>query len=452
MPSNDAGKSPARLPVAGLLAAEGLPWLLRLRWLAVGGQLTTCLVADFLLGFDLPWTALGAFLLVTASTNLAALRFPRLFPRDPDLACAGLLLQDTLVLSGMLWWTGGEANPFAGFYLLHVVIAAVLLPRAWAWAMLAVSSLCLAGQFLSPHALQRVRPGIWIPEDSSHVGLLVVLVLAGASIAFFVGRLRAALESRDGELARTRRRTERHERFAAVATLAAGVAHELATPLSTIAVVGADLEALAQAPGGHPEWVADARLIRAEVERCRKVLEKLGEQSTSGIGDPVAAFEIAGIPHKLRAFLPPAHAARLVFRGFSGAGLVVSPEPALLQSLAALAKNACEASPEGEPVVVEARSAPEGVEFSVRDRGAGMEPALVARVGEPFLTTKGPGRGMGPCGCGQAGRARRGRRGAGPGWRGTGGSARGAGAEKKPERMEEADARMPRDTTKGGAE
>ena len=63
-----------------------------------------------------------------------------------------------------------------------------------------------------------------------------------------------------------------------------------------------------------------------------------------------------------------------------------------------------------------------------------------------------PGRGMGPCGCGQAGRARRGRRGAGPGWRGTGGSARGAGAEKKPERMEEADARLPRDTTKGGAE
>jgi len=388
-------KNVERSLVAGFFAAEGLPWLLQLRWLAVAGQFSTCLVVDRLFGYDLPWPVLGFFLFVTASTNLVAMRFPRAFPANPHLACAGLLLQDTLVLSGMLWWTGGVRNPFAGFYLLHVVIASVVLPRGWAWGMLAVSSLCLSGQFLSPYRLLPTRPGAWLPDDPSRAGLLVALVLAGASIAYFVGRLRATVERRDVELAQARRRSERHERFAAVATLAAGVAHELATPLSTIAVVSADFERLAGAHCANRECISDAQLIRAEVERCRKVLENLGNQATAGIGDPVTSVEIQKIPERLRPYLSPSNLARLVFEGFSNAGQVVVPEPALLQSLAALAKNACEASPDGVKVRVSVRSGPLEIRFQVEDGGHGMPTEIVARVGEPFFTTKGPGKGMG---------------------------------------------------------
>jgi two-component system, sensor histidine kinase RegB len=388
-------KRAERFLVAGFFAAEGLPWLLRLRWLAVVGQFSTCLVVDRLFGYDLPWRVLWPFLFVTASTNLVAMRFPRTLPSDPHHACAVLLLQDTLVLSGMLWWTGGVRNPFAGFYLLHVVIAAVVLPRGWAWGMLAVSSLCLAGQFLSPFRLAPARPGSWLPDDPSRAGLLVALVLAGASVAYFVGRLRATLERRDAELARTRDRSERHERFASVATLAAGVAHELATPLSTIAVVSADFEKLAAGSCAKAECIADARLIRSEVERCRGILENLGNQATSGIGDPVGAVDIRGIPERLGPYLAPANLARLVFEGFSNAGQVVVPEPALLQSLAALAKNACEASPDGAKVRVSVRSTARDVVFQVEDGGHGMPAEVVARAGEPFYTTKGPGKGMG---------------------------------------------------------
>ena len=381
--------------IAGLFSAQGLPWLLRLRWLAVAGQLTTCLVVDRVFGFVLPWGVLAGFLLVTAATNLAAHRIPRLFPSDPDLVCAGLLVQDTLVLTGMIWWTGGIHNPFTGFYLLHVVIAAAVLPRGWSLGMLTFSSLCLGAQFLSKHALVARRPLPWLPDDLSRVGVLVGLVLAGGSIAFFVGRLRATLERRDAELVRVRAQTERHERFAAVATLAAGVAHELATPLSTIAVVSSDFERLAGGHCANLECMADARLIRSEVERCRKILENLGNRATSGIGDPPVVVELSDIPQRLRPYLKPDFWERIEFSGFADAGQLVVPEPPLLQSLAALVKNACEASGPSERIGMAVRVGVDDTCFEIEDTGFGMAPEVVARVGEPFFTTKGPGRGMG---------------------------------------------------------
>lgn len=390
---HEAASGGGRL-VAGFFSAQGLPWLLRLRWLAVLGQATTCLAATAV-GFSIPWTVLGAFLLVTVSTNLAVQSLGSRLSRDPDRVCAALLAQDTLVLAGMLWWTGGVDNPFNGFFLLHVVIASVLLPRSWSWWFLGLSAACLGLQFLSPHPLVAARPLPLGIEGASRLGIFVDLVLVGASVAFFVGRLRKSISQKDLELERARVRSERHERFATVATLAAGVAHELATPLSTIAVVSSDFERLAGGHCGNGECISDARLIRSEVERCRKVLESLGQRATDGIGDPAVLVEISEIPDRIRPFLHSGKLERLDFRGFQDAGTIVVPLPPLLQSLAALAKNACEASPPTERVAISVKTDSDGAVFEVADRGEGMDPSTVLRAGEPFFTTKGPGRGMG---------------------------------------------------------
>jgi two-component system, sensor histidine kinase RegB len=341
-------------------------------------------------GYDLPWGVLCGFLAVTAVTNLVAHMAPRLLPRDPDLACAALLVQDTLVLSGMLWWTGGDRNPFVGFYLLHVVIASALLPRRWDIAILAFASLCMACQFLSPYSILPARPIGWLPEDLSRAGLLVGLVLAGASVVFFMGRLRETLREKEEQLEIARVRSERHERFAAVATLAAGIAHELATPLSTIAVVSSDLEKAATG-----DLAQDAKLIRSEVERCRAILEGLGQRATSGVGDPPGIVAIETIPVALKPFLKGENWDALRFEGFGQAGLMTVPLPPLLQSLAALVKNGCEASPPGAPLRLKVSASETEIVFEVQDGGEGMPPETVARIGEPFHTTKGPGRGMG---------------------------------------------------------
>jgi len=394
-PKTEIGKASGRTAMDGLFSAQGLPWLLRLRWLAVVGQFSTCVLVWAVFGYDLPWAVLCGFLAVTALTNLVAHLAPGLLPRDPDTACAALLAQDTLVLSGMLWWTGGAGNPFTGFYLLHVVIAAVVLPRGWDLGALAFAALCMACQFLSPHRILPSGSIAWLPEDLSRVGALVGLVLAGASVVYFVGRLRTTLREKEDQLEVARVRTERHERFAAVATLAAGIAHELATPLSTIAVVSSDLEKMASANCDKGGCVDDAKLIRSEVERCRKILEDLGERATSGVGDPPGIVEIATIPVKLKPFLKEEIWGAIRFEGFGQAGLMVVPLPPLLQSLAALVKNGSEASRPGAAIQLKVSARETEIVFEIVDGGSGMPSEVAARIGEPFFTTKGPGKGMG---------------------------------------------------------
>jgi len=369
-----------------LLPEPGLQWLVRLRWVATIGQFLTCLGVRFALDIELPWAPLLAFLALTLGTNLLAMLRPRWLPARTDAACALLLAQDTLTLTGMLWWTGGAHNPFTGFYLLHLAMAAMILPQTWTWAFLGFSTAGFSLQFFSPH--EPIDPRL------TTVGQVVSLALVGASIAFFVGRLRLALARREQELSRERERTVRNERFATVATLAAGVAHELATPLSTIAVVGSDFERLVEGDRVDAGLLADAQLIRSEVERCRKVLEGLSDRATSGIGDPPEGIELSSIPERLRAYLSPASWTRLLFAD-QEAGRIVAPAPPLLQSLAALVKNACEASPPDTAVILSVAIRHDRVRFSVSDRGHGMSPGFARRIGEPFLTTKGPGRGMG---------------------------------------------------------
>jgi len=352
----------------------GLRWLVRLRWLAVAGQAITCLSTYFLLKVPLPLALLGGCIGVTLISNAFMEFFRERFRKRSTAICAMLLLLDTFTLTVMLYWTGGVQNPFATFYLLHLTIAAILLPALWTWIIVAVCAACQGVLFFSHHAL-----------DAGHVpGLWIAMVLTAIFIAFFVSKL-------SRELAEARRLAVRNERFESLATLAAGVAHELATPLGTIAVVSTDL--------GHSanpaETLADAKLIRSEVERCRGILEKLSDQATRGVGDAENPIRLAELPALIQPFLKPEHCPRIKWELESRRPLVFAPEAALLQSLAVLIKNACEASRPEEWVGLTITDDAKHVHFAVRDQGCGMPPEIATRIGEPFFTTKEPGVGMG---------------------------------------------------------
>jgi len=372
---------------SGFLPEAGLQWLLRLRWVAVAGQFLTCLCTRTLLGIPLPWVPLSICLAVTIATNgLAHLR-PHWLPRREEAACALLLAQDTAILAGMLWWTGGTTNPFAAFFLLHLAMASILLPSRWAASFLIFASVCFGVQFLSPP--------FPAPRELLGAGRIAALFLVGASIAFFIGRLRIALMRGQADLAVERQHAERNERFASVATLAAGVAHELATPLSTIAVICSDFDRFRPGEGNEDEFRHDALLIRSEVERCRAVLEGLSDRATSGVGDSPELFDLHEIRGRLVDYLPASHWERVVFACDDTIAPFWTPVPPLLQSLAALIKNACEASDHSQPVSLAIEVDDDRIRFSVVDRGDGMSPEFLRKIGEPFLTTKAPGIGMG---------------------------------------------------------
>jgi two-component system sensor histidine kinase RegB len=226
-------------------------------------------------------------------------------------------------------------------------------------------------------------------------GMWVAFGVAAAFIVYFVSRVTGDLAQRERELARARTLAARSEKLASLATLAAGAAHELATPLSTIAVVATELERDLERGKSGSETSADARAIREEVERCREILFRMAADAGQSASD---GFSPIGVEQLLASALedlkqPP----RVHVEIDPGAirSRLFLPRRAIAQALRGVLKNAQQASPEGAGVRMRASVDATTLSIEVRDSGSGMSPEVLARAGEPFYTTKDPGQGMG---------------------------------------------------------
>ncbi|MFN0060910.1 MAG: ATP-binding protein [Myxococcaceae bacterium] len=312
---------------------------------------------------------------------------------------AAVMTLDAFLLTVLLYLGGGPFNPFTTLYLVNVALAAVLLPARLAWTLLAVSVAFFAALF-PLHA--RVPPvGLVLPSHAEmmrlHVGgMWIAFALAAGLILFFVLKLNRALAERESQLANARDLAVRRERLAAMATLAAGTAHELATPLSTILVVLEDLqESLRATP--TPQHVAeDLELAISQVERCRKLLRQMSAEAGELAGEAPKRVQVreclvlalSGVEERERVSLP---------RKMEEDVHVEAPLQALASAVGGLVRNAVHASAKSGAVVrVEVRRpSATRVAIAVVDEGDGMAPSVLAHAGEPFFSTKPPGEGMG---------------------------------------------------------
>ena len=377
---------------------EGFPgdlfWLIRLRWCAVVGQSFTCFAAWCILRLDLPYALLTAFISLTATSN-GILEFLNLRANNhSSRICGTILIWDTFILTAMLYWGGGYHNPFTAFYLLHVTLGAILLPSSWVFWLVLQCSLCSLILFFSPHCLHSLQNSNDLFDLHLH-GMWIALVLVAGFIAYFVKKLSIAFAERNRELNESRIQTVRMERFSSLATLAAGVAHEMATPLSTIAIASADLSHRACEHCKDYECKTDASLIRQEVDRCRHILEKLSLETSRSSGQPPEMISCSEIPLAIRPYLKPEHFQRAEFTVERTTDSILLPKLSLLQSLAALIKNGCEASRFQKHLFVRLKSQGDGVLIEVQDEGDGMNDETLSKISEPFFTTKPPGSGMG---------------------------------------------------------
>ena len=372
-----------------------IQWLARLRWAQIAGQATTVLVAQFLLAGRLPISWLLGVISLGLLSNLAIemyffgdRRRGIVTPRPvQEWHIALIMMIDIGILTGLLYLTGGPENPFAFLYLVQIALATVLVGGRWTWILVGLSFVGF-GILLSTH-----EP-LAIPKDSHAYGEWAALGVASAFVVHFLLRITASLAERERELTEARGLAARQERLASLATMAAGAAHELSTPLGTVALAAKELERALTNKHLDAELAADARLIREQVGRCRGILDQMaqgagtvGESVTSATVNELIDETLVGIreqPRVLREI--PDEVARASLR---------LPPRAVSQALRSLVTNAQDASPASNAVVISARLEDHQLAVTIRDRGAGISQEVMDRLGEPFFTTKAPGRGMG---------------------------------------------------------
>jgi two-component system sensor histidine kinase RegB len=371
-------------------------WLIKLHWGAIVGQFAVVLLIPAWLGIDLPRRSLLGLVLLQAVAMLVADVLTRgARRRIPEAAIIAVMAFDCSVLTAMLVLAGGYANPFSMIYVVNVALSAVMLRPLWAWGLLVVSLAAFAMLFLvgGEHVPGMAHLDASTILDLHMRGMWVALAVSAALIVYIVQRVTRELEDVEVELAAERSLGERRDRVASLATLAAGAAHELSTPLSTIAVVTRELQRTLQ--DGPADALDDLALIKQQIGRCQDILHQMSANAGENAGEPIRALPLAEWAEAALGNLPQRE--RVVVRSDIdlAAHAVEGPVRGLARALRSLLKNAIQASPPGEPVELRFSQRGQMIQVQVSDKGTGMPPEILERVGEPFFTTKVPGEGMG---------------------------------------------------------
>lgn len=401
--------------------------LFMLRNWAIVAQLATLVLVHRFLSTDFAWLPM----LATVGTLALANGFTwwRL-SRDYPVSHLELFVQLTLdvtILSVLLYYAGGSTNPFISLYLLPLVLSAAILPRRYTWGMATLTLACYSllmvwyvplptgdmhGQHNMSQAMTQIAPDAHANHDpdfcrtepaptvpqpdtsplgdafNTHVlGMWLGFLISAAVIAYFAVEMAAAVRLRDAQLNRVREDTLRNERIVALGTLAASAAHEMGTPLSTMAVVIGEMRDECE----NPEQKDNLLLLDDQVKNCKRILDTLirHAQETPDEMDVVTFLHEVLDEWQL---LRPTAKYRYQVEGVQPAPRL-SADPALRAALLNLLNNAADASPDEMDVLLHWNS--ERTVLEIRDHGPGLTPEAAERAGAAFFTTKQEGRGLG---------------------------------------------------------
>ena len=317
----------------------------------------------------------------------------------PSVLSGVSLAADAALLTGLLDITGGPFNPFIVMYAVYIWVGAVAISPAWA-AVVSLASTVSFGWLLVDHLRAELLEHHRLNDFPTH---LFTMWFSGAGIAelvaHYVTRARRVLGQRQAQLDEARERAARSERLASLTTLAAGAAHELSTPLATIAVAAGELERNA-ALVTEPSAVAtalkdDANLIRLELDRCETILDDMSGRAGAGLPPSLEPMSPSAIACLVEARLTDVRRQRLTIEVEPATPSPAATGAEMVQAISSLLKNAFEASGELDCVVLRFGRRGPMVRVEVQDRGPGMSSEARQRAGEPFYTTKEPGRGLG---------------------------------------------------------
>jgi len=373
--------------------ASDLPTLLRrlchARWWWLALALLLALATPAMLQVALPLPAIVAVIAVTAAINAATLWRLRQ-PRATDDTEFFLQLSiDLLALSALLFFSGGATNPLISLLLPLVAMAALSLPLAYVIALTLLAILAYSALMVYYLPLPLSDP---IRGARLHLaGMWLTFAFSAALMAWLLLRTTAQIRRRDAALAAAREHALREERVLALGALAAGAAHELGTPLATMALLAGELDHEA---GLSPEGREDLQTLQAQIRECKAILTTLAARA--GVERAESARRLAldvwvkQVRERWRNLRPGAEC-RLEFAG--NIAPTIAADPTLEQAVINLLNNAARVM-QKEITVIATWDAAEW-RLEIRDDGPGFPPEVLAGAGHQPFPAHNDGSGIG---------------------------------------------------------
>ena len=363
--------------------------LTTLRWWVLAGEVCAILAVPPLLDIPLPQVAMLVVIALQTVSNLLAMRRLAHLGGFSESEFFFQLLIDIVALSVLMFLSGGAANPLISLLLPPVAIAALVLSAR----LVVLVAVCAVAAYSLLNVLYLPLP-IADAERAARLhlaGMWVTFVLSAVMLAWFVVRMKASIRERDAELAAIREKALRDERVVALGALAAGAAHELGTPLATMAVIAGELERDPTLPSGAREDIA---ILHRQVIACKEMISGLAERAGAERLDSAAAVHAdrwLTTVFERWCELRPRVDAELDMGGVSPR-LTFAVDATIEQGLLNLFNNAANA---GSKVRVSAACDATGLTIEVRDDGPGFPAQVIEQAGRAPFAVHGGGSGIG---------------------------------------------------------
>lgn len=360
--------------------------------------ISACGISYWVLGLNLPYTTLLWVLGALCGLNLLTLARMRCSWPVTDAEFFIQLQFDLISIAVLLYFSGGASNPFISYLLVPVCIAAATLRALPSWAI-AVSAVGIYSLLLFYHipipALAPHHSHHQNPMNLHIIGMWLNFLISALLVTYFVVSMAKTLRAREQQLRKFNEDNLRNEQLLAVATLAAGTAHELGTPLATMKVLLGEMRDDYKSPDTPAELSADLNILTSQVDHCSKILRQLVNQAEldkDGISEAssVALFCQNIIDRWL--LLNPKVTANILFND-SNASINALIPATVAQSILSLLNNAADANPKNIVITIAINQTE--LRWTILDNGPGIPADLMEKLGKPFISNKKKGFGLG---------------------------------------------------------
>jgi len=360
-----------------------LQTLVRLRWLAVGGQAATVAIVAFWLQFPLPLLPCCVLIACLAWINLfLTLRYPPTHRLEPPATFA-LLGLDLLQLCGLLFITGGLANPFSILVCVPVIISFASQPIRYSMTLILAAMVAITSLAFSPFPLPWHDGTTIAINEVMQLGVWCSIASTMAFAAFYAYRVSMEASQLANALAATELVLQREKHLSQLDGLAAAAAHELGTPLATISIVAKEME---RELGKDERYREDVALLRSQSERCRDILRRI----TTLSAENEAHMRYLTLSSMMEEILAPHREfgirLSLVEETPRNGEPVLNRNAGIMYGLGNLVENAVDYA--REMVTVTVAFDAQTLAITIEDDGAGYAPDILTRIGEPYVTTR----------------------------------------------------------------